>query len=107
MSARRVRRAHVPYVREDDGHPQHIHGLRLRRSRRLPTYLSERYAAHGVLDLQQTLVVMPGARAGRRLLELLVDHAEARQLALVPPQIVTIGQLLNCSTRRRGLLRRP
>ena len=56
-------------------------------------YLSERYAAAGVLDLQQTLVVTPGGRAGRRLLELLVEYAEAHHLALVPPQIVTMGQL--------------
>ena len=38
-------------------------------------------------------MVVPGARAGRRLLELLVDHADTRQLALIPPQIVTMGQL--------------
>ena len=57
------------------------------------TYFAERYAAHGVLDGQQAIVVVPGARAGRRLLELLVDHADARQLALIPPQIVTMGQL--------------
>jgi RecB family exonuclease len=56
-------------------------------------YLSERYAATGVLDLQQILVVTPGGRAGRRLLELLVEYAEAHHLALVPPQIVTMGQL--------------
>ena len=55
-------------------------------------YLSERYAAAGVLDLQQTLVVTPGdGLAG--VLELLVGSAEAQHLALVPPQIVTMGQL--------------
>ena len=56
-------------------------------------YLCKRYAAQGMLDLQQAIVVVPGGRAGRRLLELLVDQVEARQLALVPPQIVTMGQL--------------
>ena len=56
-------------------------------------YLCTRYTSDGVLDLQRTIVVFPGARAGRRLLEILVDQAEARQLVLVPPRLVTVGQL--------------
>ena len=36
---------------------------------------------------------MPGARAGRRLLEILVDRADANRLTLTPPQIRTVGQL--------------
>ena len=35
-------------------------------------YLCTRYASDGVLDLQRTIVVLPGAWAGRRLLKLLV-----------------------------------
>ena len=54
-------------------------------------YLCTRYAADGVLDLQRTIVVLPGARAGRRWLEILVDRAEARRLVLVPPLIATDG----------------
>jgi hypothetical protein len=46
-----------------------------------------------LLDLQQVIVALPGGRAGRRLLELLVDTAKTRQLALVPPRITTAGQL--------------
>ena len=56
-------------------------------------YLCTRYTSDSVLDLQRTIVVFPGARAGRRLLEILVDQAEARQLVLVPPRLVTVGQL--------------
>ncbi|HSX83602.1 MAG TPA: hypothetical protein VLQ80_34250, partial [Candidatus Saccharimonadia bacterium] len=56
-------------------------------------YLCTRYASDGALDLQRIIVVLPGARAGRRLLEILVDQAEARRLVLVPPQLVTVGQL--------------
>jgi len=56
-------------------------------------YLCTRYASDGALDLQRTIIVLPGARAGRRLLEILVDQAEARRLVLVPPQLVTVGQL--------------
>jgi RecB family exonuclease len=46
-----------------------------------------------MLDCQHTIVVTPGARAGRRLLELLVEQAEAQHQALVPPHFVTLGQL--------------
>lgn len=56
-------------------------------------YLCQRYASGGMLDLQQTIIALPGGRAGRRLLEILVDQAEERQLAFVPPKIVTAGQL--------------
>ena len=38
-------------------------------------WLAERHARDGVLDLSEQLLVLPGSRAGRRLLELLVDHA--------------------------------
>lgn len=56
-------------------------------------YLCQRYTSKEVLDLQQTIVVLPSARAGRRLLEILVDQAEVRQVGLAPPPIVTAGQL--------------
>ena len=39
------------------------------------------------------VVVVPGARAGRRLKELLLEAAEARGLRLVPPRVVTQGTL--------------
>jgi ATP-dependent helicase/nuclease subunit B len=53
--------------------------------------LLDRYASAGVADLSTGIVVLPGARAGRRLLEVLVEQAELRHLALVPPSIVPLG----------------
>lgn len=55
--------------------------------------LAERHAADGVLDLGDLVVVLPAARAGRRLLELLVQEAERRDLVLLPPLPTTIGAL--------------
>jgi RecB family exonuclease len=56
-------------------------------------YLEGRAAPAGTLDFAGLVVAVPGARAGRRLLELLVQRADQRGTALVPPQIVTVGQL--------------
>lgn len=58
--------------------------------------------APGDLDLSGFTVVLPGARAGRRLLELLVQHAEANEGAggggraqgLLPPRILTVGAMV-------------
>ena len=47
----------------------------------------------GPLDLSHDLVVLPGARAGRRLKELLLDRATAMGRALRPPEISTVGGL--------------
>lgn len=62
----------------------------------LPT-LSERLlsgsSAAGTVDLSEVLIVVPGSAAGRRLLELLVEGASQHKLALIPPEIVTIGAL--------------
>lgn len=44
-------------------------------------------------DLSQLVVVVPGGRAGRRLLEILVTDAAARGVGLSPPTIVTMGGL--------------
>lgn len=49
-------------------------------------------SAHYV-DLRHLVVVLPGGRAMRRLLEHLQRHAEARSLALIPPAITTVGNL--------------
>jgi hypothetical protein len=56
-------------------------------------YLVHRFGGPGCLDLREVLLVVPGARAGRRLLEILVDRADADSLALTPPRITTVGQL--------------
>src|SRR5262249_30298854 len=56
-------------------------------------YLIERYARPRTLELGNVIVALPGSRAGRRLLEILVTRADERRLALVPPRIVTTGRL--------------
>ncbi len=44
-------------------------------------------------DLSGLLVVVPGGRAQRRLIELLAERSAERGLALVPPRVVTVGGL--------------
>ena len=56
-------------------------------------YLMAEYAGPTGIDLGEVIVVVPGGRAGRRLLEILVERAEQRSLPLVPPRIETIGHL--------------
>src|SRR5688572_17447555 len=56
-------------------------------------YLFERFASGSTADFRQVIVVVPGRRAGRRLLEILVDQAESRRVMLVPPEIETVGHL--------------
>jgi ATP-dependent helicase/nuclease subunit B len=55
--------------------------------------LAERWATAGVLDLRGVVPVVPGARAGRRLKELILEESTRRRLRLVPPQVVTVGSL--------------
>lgn len=45
------------------------------------------------VDLRGVVVALPGGRAGRRLLELLLEEAESEQLSLLPPEITTLGAL--------------
>ncbi|MEI8371478.1 MAG: PD-(D/E)XK nuclease family protein [Planctomycetota bacterium] len=56
-------------------------------------YLVQRFASVGQLNLENVVLALPGGRAGRRLLEILVEQAEKRQLQLRPPRIVTAGKL--------------
>ncbi|MCH2589052.1 MAG: PD-(D/E)XK nuclease family protein [Planctomycetales bacterium] len=56
-------------------------------------WLADRYTRNDVFDLSESLLVLPGARAGRRLLELLVDHATENSLRLVSPTTLTVGTL--------------
>ncbi|HUY36608.1 MAG TPA: PD-(D/E)XK nuclease family protein [Pirellulales bacterium] len=56
-------------------------------------WLFARHASASEADLGGLIVVLPGRRAGRRLLEILVQEAERRGLALAPPRIVTVGSL--------------
>ncbi|HEX3654976.1 MAG TPA: PD-(D/E)XK nuclease family protein [Pirellulales bacterium] len=56
-------------------------------------WLCNQYATSAGIDLQSAIVALPGGRAGRRLLELLVARAEQLGKPLVPPKIVTVGKL--------------
>lgn len=51
-------------------------------------------AKSGDADLSNTLIIVPGSRAGRLLLGMLVDEAARRQVALIPPLIVTPGEMI-------------
>lgn len=55
-------------------------------------YLISRYAAGDQLDMSRVVLVFPGRRASRRMLELLVQKAGSRWPALIPPQMVTFQQ---------------
>ena len=55
--------------------------------------LFERYARPRQWDLRRVVIVLPSARAARRLLELLVERAEQARCPMVPPRIVTVGAL--------------
>ncbi|QNN24578.1 hypothetical protein HED60_20645 [Planctomycetales bacterium ZRK34] len=46
-------------------------------------------------DQAAVTVVLPGRRAGRRLLELLVEAAQHAGRLLIPPRITTVGSLLD------------
>ncbi|MCA9175079.1 MAG: PD-(D/E)XK nuclease family protein [Planctomycetales bacterium] len=56
-------------------------------------YVIERYRDGQQLNLDAVLMVVPGSRAGRRLLEIVVERADREGLVLTPPQIETIGRL--------------
>lgn len=55
-------------------------------------YLIRRYASGDQLDLSKAILVFPGRRAARRMLELLVQRGGSKWPALVPPRIVTFAQ---------------
>jgi hypothetical protein len=56
-------------------------------------WLAQKYARPDELNFGEVIVVVPGRRAGRRLLELLVLRAEQDRRRLIPPRIVTLGAL--------------
>lgn len=55
--------------------------------------LADRYARGSELRMGEVTVVLPGARAGRRLKEYLLDEAERRGARLHPPRVLTVGAL--------------
>ncbi len=56
-------------------------------------HLLDKYRAGKAANLHDVIVVVPGRRAGRRLLEILVEKSETGGLLLTPPQIETVGTL--------------
>lgn len=54
-------------------------------------WMAEHYGVEDRLDMSGAAVVLPGARAGRRLKELLVAEAENRNMRLRPPAVLTVG----------------
>lgn len=56
-------------------------------------YLLERFRHDRQADLSRAIVVVPGGRAGRRLLEILVDKCDSDGMVFTPPEIVTVGRL--------------
>lgn len=56
-------------------------------------FLVHRFAEGDTLDLSGVILVFPGRRAARRLLELLVQRAGSRWPALTPPRITTFNGL--------------
>jgi inactivated superfamily I helicase len=66
-------------------------------------WLVEKYATRDELNLHFVEIIVPGKRAGRRLLELLVTTAENSRRRLTPPVIETVGEF----PERHYLLQRP
>ena len=56
-------------------------------------HLVDRFTKGRTLDLDRLVIAVPGGRAGRRLLEMLVERTENLGLTLLPPEIVTVGKL--------------
>jgi ATP-dependent helicase/nuclease subunit B len=56
-------------------------------------YLFGRFAQLGQADFRQVTLVLPGGRAGRRLLERLIDASKQQNARFTPPKILTVGQL--------------
>jgi hypothetical protein len=67
----------------------------------------DRYSSADRVDATSATIVVPGARAGRRLLELLIDEAERHDSFLSPPAIVTAGALPELLYQPRVPLARP
>ncbi|NMC63345.1 MAG: hypothetical protein GYA55_09280 [SAR324 cluster bacterium] len=56
-------------------------------------WLLLRYRTKHECQMQGHFLVLPGQRASRRCLELLLEKTEAEKLSLVPPKIVSVGLL--------------
>ncbi len=56
-------------------------------------WIGSRFARFQQLDLQSVLIVVPSARTRRRLLQLLCDYCERKQVQFYPPEVITVGSL--------------
>ena len=56
-------------------------------------YIVDHYLHGQVADLRPATLVLPGRRARRRMIELLLEEAEARSATLIPPTATTVGAL--------------
>jgi ATP-dependent helicase/nuclease subunit B len=56
-------------------------------------FLLETYVRGGVFNLEDVVIVVPGGRAGRRLMEILVQFADERSLIFFPPHVEPMGTL--------------
>jgi ATP-dependent helicase/nuclease subunit B len=56
-------------------------------------WLVDRFQRNNELDLSNVVVVLPGTAAARRLTELLVVETARRNLLLIPPDSITVGNL--------------
>src|SRR5690348_2852334 len=56
------------------------------------SWLIDRYGGGPSCDMSRVIVVVPGARVGRRLAELLARAARGRKQPFFPPCITTVGQ---------------
>ena len=56
-------------------------------------YLRHRYVRGAEWDLDNVVLVVPGGRVGRALIEMLVTESSATDLTLFPPRHCTVGAL--------------
>ena len=56
-------------------------------------WLAGRHSRGSKLEMSPSIIVVPGSRSQRRLLELLVDIAEQESLVFTPPELTTVGSL--------------
>lgn len=61
--------------------------------RQAASFLVEHYTLGNNINMSSALIVVPGRRVGRRLIELLVEAADGQGKALELPRIVTTGAL--------------
>ncbi|PHS12509.1 MAG: hypothetical protein COA78_08080 [Blastopirellula sp.] len=60
---------------------------------RVADYLLEKFTTAQAINLSGVVLVLPGALAGRRLVEILVQRASETNRILQPPQITTVGNV--------------